>query len=303
MNDSGKEAVAKKLKLILIKKLFHIVLFCTPLFVISQAEKAKKWQSEKDYLEYKKSEKYKGPDDWYGSYPASMQDEDVVNSGSGGNYNPGIQYSPQQIQRDRKERFQGYDRGGGTGTIPFDPQVERPDPLEVPDVDAPDVDVPDINFDPPTISPAVWKFLLFVLIFVIVFIVAYLVIKNRRPGNKKVLVEVENEWNPEVISKTELELKLEDAMNREDYRECIRIYFTFILKELIRKSWINWKKEKTNYHYVLEMHKQPNAFRFNECVRIYDLVWYGEYHIDSEIFEMLKPTLEEYYQSLDPLNE
>ena len=286
----------------MIKQLVHIVLFCTPFFVLSQEEKVETWESEKDYLEYRKGEKYKGPDDWYGSYPASMQEEDISNYGNG-SYNPGIQYSPQQIQRDRKERYQGYDRGGGTGTVPFDPQVERPEPMEVPDVDAPDVDVPDLDIDPPSINPAVWKFLMFLLIFVILGIVAYLIIKNMRPSNKKVLVEVENDWNPEVISKTELELKLEDAMAREDYRECIRIYFTFILKELIRKSWIHWKKEKTNYHYVLEMHKKPNAFRFNECVRIYDLVWYGEYHIDREIFEMLRPTLEEYYQSLDPVNE
>lgn len=116
-------------------------------------------------------------------------------------------------------------------------------------------------------------------------------------------MDVENDWNPEVISKTELELRLEEAVEREDYRECVRIYFTFILKELIRKGWINWKKEKTNYHYVLEMHKRENAAHFNECVRIYDLVWYGDYNIDQDIFGLLQPSFENYYKSLDPVNE
>ena len=188
--------------------------------VLSQTEKEEKWKSEKDYLEYKKEDKYKGPKDWYGSYPASMDQDDVYGTQNNGN-NQGIQYSPQQIQRDRKERYQGFERGGGPGTLPFDPKVESPDPIEMPDVDVPDVDVPDVDLDPPMISPAVWKFLLFLLIFAAVLTIAYLIIKNRKPANKRVIIEVENDWNPEVISKTELELRLEEAMAKENYRECI----------------------------------------------------------------------------------
>lgn len=268
----------------------------------SQKEKEKTWKREKDFLEYRKSDKYKGPDDWYGNNPADMKNEDYVstNSNSGSSsYNPGIQYSPQQIQKDRKKRYQGFDRGGGNGTLPFDPEIEEPDPLELPDIDAPDapdIDLPDV--DVPTISPGVWKAILFILIFAILFIIAYLILKNRKPVNKKLIVDVEDEWNPEVVTKTELELRLEEAIGREEYRECVRIYFTFILKELIAKSWIYWRKEKTNYDYAREMRKQSGAASFNACIRIYDLVWYGEYYIDLEIYELIKPTLEDYYKSL-----
>lgn len=275
-------------------------------------DKAAIWEQEKDYLDYRKGEKYKGPDDWYGSYPADMHEEDDYsnyggnsNTGNGSQYNQGIQYSPQQIQKDRQKRYQGFDRGGSDGTLPFDPKVERPDPIEIPDIDTPDIDPPDLDLDldTPTIPPGVWKVLLFILIFAAILLVVYLIMKNKQPSNKKVIVDVENDWNPEVITKTELEKRLDAAMLDEDYRECVRIYFTFILKELIRKSWVTWKKEKTNYHYVLEMHKRPNSQGFNECVRIYDLVWYGDYKIDKEIFELLKPSLEDYYKSLDPVNE
>ena len=51
------------------------------------------------------------------------------------------------------------------------------------------------------------------------------------------------------------------------------------------------------------MQHRTNAMSFHECVRIYDIVWYGDYNIDNDIYELLKPTLEEYYQSLDPVNE
>jgi hypothetical protein len=302
----------------LIKRLLHIILLILPLSAMAQDgagddKKSTTWKSEKDFLDYRKTEGYRGPDDWYGSYPAEMDSEEEYTgngynpgSGSGAGSSRGVQYSPQQIQRDRQERYQGFDRGGGKGTLDYDPEVAPPKPLELPDIDAPDIPAPDIDLDldAPNVSGwGIWKILLFILLAVAIVLIFYFIFKNAKPPNKKVLVDVENDWNPEVISKTELELRLEAAMEKGDYRECVRIYFTFILKELIRKSWVHWKRDKTNHHYLQEMRKRPNQHVFVECVRIYDLVWYGEYEIDKEVFEMLLPTLENYYQSLDPVNE
>lgn len=285
-----------------LSKIFlHIVCVLLPMLSFAQEEKDV-WELEKDKLKYRKSEDYKGPTDWYGSSPSNMKEENVNGQSSTGS-GQGIQYVPQQIQRDRQERFQGYDRGGGEGTLPYDPTLERPDQIEGPDIDPPDIDAPDIDMDAPKMSTGVGNFLLILFIIVILFIIAYLIIRNWKPSNKKIAVAIADDWNPEIISKTELELRLEQAMQEEDYRECIRIYFTFILKELIRKDWIAWKKEKTNYHYVLEMARRQDAQHFSECVRVYDLVWYGEYHIDRDIFELLQPGLDAYYKSLDPKDE
>jgi hypothetical protein len=307
--SSGREVEAKKQALILSKLILYIALCFAPLLVFSQNKKITTWEAEKDYLKYQKQEGYSGPDDWYGSSPAEMDREDEYDNynsgGSGSNQGyRGVQYSPQQIQRDRQERYQGFDRNGGGGSIQDDPDVQRPPPLELPDIDPPDLPSPDFDLDTPNVSGSgIWKILLFILIAALVLLLAYLIFKNSKPPNKKVIVDVEDDWNPEVISKTELELRLETAMASGDYRECVRIYFTFILKELIRKSWISWKKDKTNHSYFLEMGGRQNSHLFGECIRIYDLVWYGEYEIDREVFEMLRPTLENYYQSLEPSNE
>lgn len=283
------------------KGLIHIVLFLWALPLFSQENRPEKvWKSESEKLKYEKADKYKGPDDWYGSYPADIKQED--NTSYGGSSH-GIQYNPQHIKHDRRKRYGGYDRGGGNGTVKFDPKVQPPKPPDVPEVDPPDIDPPDLDLDAPKVNPMVWKVLMFLLIFAAVILIAYLLLKNRKPSNKKILVDVENDWNPEVISKSELELRLEDAIMKGDYRECVRIYFTFILKELIRKSWIRWKKDKTNYHYILEMRGKPNLHRFEECVRIYDLIWYGEYHIDETAYQAIEPALINYYKSLEPTNE
>lgn len=275
----------------------HIILFLLTGTLWSQSAIEKNWKNEKDHLEYRKGEKYSGPDDWYNSSPAGIKEEPFsagpVNSG--GNT---IKYVPKQIRQDRQKRYEGFDRGGGTGDTKFEPRVKRPDPIELDpiDIDPPDVDAPDI--DMPDISPTFWKILLFLIIFAAVIAILYVYLKNRKPSDKKVVVDVEDEWNPEVITKTELELRLEKAMQEENYRECVRIYFTFILKELIGKGWLRWQKDKTNYHYSLELRGKPNSFKFDEVTRIYDIVWYGEYEISRDEYDLLKPVMNEYYEEL-----
>lgn len=301
-----KEVEVEKRRLILNRLFLHIffVLYSSVLFAQDLDPKTNTWKSEKDFLEYRKAEKYKGPDDWYGTYPANMNRIDDFGLGSNGTSSgAGVQYSPQQIQKDRQRRL---NTGEGKGELQLEPEVERPDPIELPEfeMDPPDFEInpPDIEMNPPNLN-WLWKLLLFLLISSAIIVVIYLILKNRSSANKKLIVEVENDWNPEVVTIIELDQRLKEAMNKKDYRACVRIYFTFILKELMRKSWIKWKKEKTNHHYVMEMVGRPNHRMFVECVRIYDLVWYGDYQIDEEVFEMIQPILKEYYQLLNTNDE
>ena len=75
----------------------------------------------------------------------------------------------------------------------------------------------------------------------------------------------------------------------------------FILKELIAKDFIKWKPDKTNFDYLMEVRKSNGYDSFEECVRIYDLVWYGDYEISLNEYNRLKPALENYYQSLNQM--
>jgi hypothetical protein len=266
--------------------------------------KKKVWKQEKEYLKYKKQKDYKGPDDWYNSGPTSIHETDqpTTSGTSTSSGSQGIQYNPQQIQQDRERQF---GKGGG-GSLKSDPKIKKPEPITIPDAESPDVDVPDVNapdVNPPTIPVQFWKTVLILLLIAALIFGLYWYLKNRQPSDIRLEQNVENDWNPTVISKTELELKLEDALQREDYRESVRIYFTFILKELIQKNWILWKRDKTNHHYIMEMASRPKSDVFRECVRIYDLVWYGEYEINKSVFELLQPTLLSYYQSLKATNE
>lgn len=291
----------------------RILLYISFIFLswsaIGQQSKEQAWKKEKSVIEYKKKKNYKGPKEWNGSSPRRINDDEFYEDyePSQNTHKSGAsQYSPNQIKKDREKRYGKLD-SKKEGTLQEDPAIQPPEPIEFPEIespDLPDIDAPDApDIDWPVFPKYVWQILLILIIAFVVVFALYKILKNQKPSDIQTVVDVENEWNPEVVTKSELELKLEQSLQKEDYRACIRIYFTFILKELIKKNWILWRKEKTNWDYAREMYKHPNAVLFNECVRIYDLVWYGEYTINKEVYEMLQPTLERYYQSLNPTDD
>jgi hypothetical protein len=127
-------------------------------------------------------------------------------------------------------------------------------------------------------------------IFLIGLILYQLLFKNssKTKFNTEVEEEIE-EFDINTIQKSDLEIALENALKEEDYRKCIRVYFTFILKELSEKDLIFWEKDKTNFDYLKELKDQPEFHEFSNIVDIFDIIWYGKREIDAEIFKQLEP--------------
>jgi hypothetical protein len=104
--------------------------------------------------------------------------------------------------------------------------------------------------------------------------------------------------NPETFTLSELERMLEQAKLEGNFRGAVRVYFTFILKELITNQWIQWKDDKTNYHYLSELRTRPESSTFSQCVRIYEQVWYGEYPLSQQQFLQIEPLFKGFHQQV-----
>ncbi len=237
------------------------------------------------------------------------------NNGAYREYEPGgsaiIQSFEQRISDEsraesRKERY-GETYGNGVAKKP-NPKIVPPKPLEFPEIDIPDID---IDIDKPAENIFTWfeknwediKKLLIALVVIAVFIIIYMFIKNLRPTDKSISMSFDDEWNPKVVTKSKLQLALEKAKLSNNYRECVRVHFLFILKELIEQKSIVWKPEKTNNDYLKEVRNKRGFDNFSECVRIFELVWYGEYEINEQHYAEMETVLVTYYQSLNPRNE
>lgn len=301
------------------KLLLHIVLLCFPVFLFAQgnnpgngakkkenqsAEKPKeqittreKWNQIREEHGYKQSEKYKGPESDYYQSPTSINESYSSGSGSpNGTTKPyqGTPYSPKDVERGR-----GNGQGdGGTGSIKEDPNIEPAESVDIPEFDAPRG--PNVDLNGPNISVNFWKILGIILLVAALAILIFFIIKNRSPRIKTIPFEaLVEDLNPAEISKTELELRLEEATATGNYKECVRIYFLFAMKELIQRRWIFWKKEKTNMHYIIEIQGKPISREFEQIVSIYDLVWYGDYTIDATSYQVIEPQLKAAFHQIE----
>lgn len=264
----------------------------------TQQTPREKWEQIREEHGYKKSEKYKGPEtDDYQS-PSTINESSSNNSGTSNGTTSPYQGTPYSA-KDLEEGKSGKNGGNGTGSIEEDPNIEPSDPVDVPDFDAPEG--PDINAPDTSFSVNFWKYLGIILVLVALAFLIYYMIKNRNPqGTRAIPFEaLVADLNPAEISKTELELRLEEATATENYKECVRIYFLFAMKELTNRKWIFWKKEKTNMHYIIEVQGRPAAREFEQIVSIYDLVWYGDYAIDATSYQTIEPQLKKAYQSIE----
>lgn len=276
--------------------IFLILLLTFESFSQKESPSLKNFQKK---FSYQKSKNYKGPEDTYYETPADMSPQENNNNPNSSGNNGTINYSPQEIE---KKRSKNHHSGKG-GNKPDNPKMGKPEPIEFdpPEIDSPDIDLPDI--DTPSISLNFWKILLIIILAIGLIFLIYYLVKNYSPKNKKVIKPITpDDWNPDLITKSELELRLEEALKRNDFRECVRIYFTFILKEMIRLNLIKWKKDFTNYDYVLQVKSHKISPEFEESVRIYDLVWYGEYNIQKEEYTQLSIHLEQNYKQLEKQN-
>lgn len=269
--------------------------------------------SEDDYIKQNKLEnkylpsknKGKSLSNYDNTQDVAVVDEYGNETSEGWDENESIkdaQYSEYDIDRSREERYgDNYGEGGKLNQVnPVDVKD-----IELPDIDLPDIDLPDVNLPNLNINPiGTWEFWRGVIIFVLVIGVVILLVfllKDYKVSNRRVKpVDVEDEWNPNLVTKSELNIKLDDALAIGDYRTAVRIHFTYILKELVNDKIILWRPEKTNYDYLMEVRQVKGYDNFQECVRIYDVVWYGDYTIEQKDYNRLQPTLLQYYQSLNP---
>ena len=67
-----------------------------------------------------------------------------------------------------------------------------------------------------------------------------------------------------------------EAVKNENYTLAIRLYYLHILKRLWDNKFIRWRKQKTNYDYILETSTQPFNEELKLLTRSFERSWYGE---------------------------
>lgn len=130
-----------------------------------------------------------------------------------------------------------------------------------------------------------------IAIVLIILLIVYL-IKNSGARNLKVnsniLVNFDD-LDETTLRNAELLTPLNLALKAGDYQTAYRIKYLEVLQQLIHKNLIYYKKEKTNYEYLLQLSGKNVYEPFRQLTFNFDGIWYGEMKIDQARYESLLP--------------
>ena len=83
------------------------------------------------------------------------------------------------------------------------------------------------------------------------------------------------------------EEELQRAIAHNDYRLGVRLMYLHVLKLLSDKEIIQYKIEKTNSDYLLQLYNTSYYKDFFRLTRNFEYVWYGKFEISPAAFEMI----------------
>ncbi len=102
----------------------------------------------------------------------------------------------------------------------------------------------------------------------------------------------------EDINEIDFNTRIKEAIEKKNYRMAIRLYYLKTLKALEEKEIIKWRINKTNADYINEVASSSHSENFNEITRLFDYVWYGEFHLDHNSFEQSKARFENFIEKI-----
>lgn len=88
------------------------------------------------------------------------------------------------------------------------------------------------------------------------------------------------------IHGVDFKTRIAEAARIGDYRTAVRLHFLAILKLLSDKEKINWRIDKTNHDYYIELSGSEYQQEFFETTYMYEYVWYGDFKISEGEYQL-----------------
>ncbi len=92
--------------------------------------------------------------------------------------------------------------------------------------------------------------------------------------------------------------EIDKAIATKDFRLAIRLLYLQLLKELSGKQLIQYKQEKTNSDYVLQLFGSPFYNHFFKLTRSFEYSWYGKFVITEQTFQTIRNDFSLFKKSL-----
>ncbi|MBC7417497.1 MAG: DUF4129 domain-containing protein [Pedobacter sp.] len=94
----------------------------------------------------------------------------------------------------------------------------------------------------------------------------------------------------ENIHQIDYKIELAKLITEGKYRFAVRLLYLQSLKRLSDNNKIDWRPEKTNYNYLMEISEPSLKSEFTQLTHQFDCIWYGDFPIDKVKFDPINQT-------------
>lgn len=118
--------------------------------------------------------------------------------------------------------------------------------------------------------------------------------KNTKPvtGEGEEYIETDN------IFEINYTREIDRAISNGNYRLAVRLLFLKALKNLSDKKVIQYKQDRTNFDYLMQLHSTKYYNDFFRITRDYEYCWYGQFDIEPGKFSLIKSDFENFDRNL-----
>jgi hypothetical protein len=125
-------------------------------------------------------------------------------------------------------------------------------------------------------------------------IILFLSESNIRLFRKKVSAVTDEKQDAETEDIFEINYRdrIDKAVREANYRLAVRLLFLQMLKTMAGKNIIQYKQDRTNFDYLLQLHSTKHYQDFFRLTKNYEYTWYGNFPVNDEVWQVIKNDFE-----------
>jgi hypothetical protein len=108
-----------------------------------------------------------------------------------------------------------------------------------------------------------------------------------RRKDKKIATGEEEEITEDIFA-INYQKEIDKAAVQGNYRLAIRLMYLRLLKNLSERNIIQYKQDRTNLDYLMQLHPTVYYKNFFRITRHYEYSWYGEFNVSNDAYGIIK---------------
>ncbi|MBC7424998.1 MAG: hypothetical protein H7321_00570 [Bacteroidia bacterium] len=146
-----------------------------------------------------------------------------------------------------------------------------------------------VSFTPGPVFKVICIALACIILGYILFKIISASLANSKVNSNGMPSSLFEEIDEETLRNLDLNGLLKKALELNDYKSAYRIRYLMVIRLLSSKNLINYRKEKTNFEYLMQLTGKVEYETFRQLTVSFDGIWYGEKPIGKSDYERLSP--------------